>query len=128
MDDLLELTSLSYEQMPTVYARASCLVLASLPTPLWEEQFGMVLAEAMASGAQVVASTSGAIPEVVSGAGVPLFAPGDWPELARLLLEGPLARPPAERVAYPPDIVDRYSTEAAAARIAAAYQRVLGRG
>jgi glycosyltransferase involved in cell wall biosynthesis len=115
--DLLELGSASYEDMPAVYARASTLVLASLPTPLWEEQFGMVLAEAMAAGVPVVASTSGAIPEVVTGAGA-TFAPGDWVELARLLAGPP--PPPAA-----PELVVEYSAAAAADRLRRAYRRVL---
>lgn len=117
-----------YAEMPAVFAAASAVVLASLPVPLWEEQFGMVLAEAMAAGAPVLASTSGAIPEVLAGSGAALFAPGDWPELARLLAEGPLARPPGERAAYPAPLVERYSTRAAAERLAAAYERVLVAG
>ena len=42
-----------YDEMPSVFARASCVVLASLPTATWEEQFGLVLAEALAAGAPV---------------------------------------------------------------------------
>ena len=121
----VEVRAVPYDEMPAVLARASCVVLASLPVPLWEEQFGMVLAEAMAAGAPVVASASGAIPEVLEGSGAALFQPGDWPELARLLVEGPLARPRGERVAYEPELVRRYSAEAAAERLAAAYERVL---
>ena len=62
--------------MPSVFAGASCVVLASLPTKTWEEQFGLVLAEALAAGAPVIASSSGAIPEVLEGSGAPLFTPG----------------------------------------------------
>jgi glycosyltransferase involved in cell wall biosynthesis len=112
--------------MPAVFARASCVVLASLPVPLWEEQFGMVLAEAMAAGAPIVASASGAIPEVLDGSGAQLFRPGDWIGLAGLLRAGPLGRPPGERAVYPEALVHRYSTVAAAERLAAAYERVLG--
>ncbi|HMJ95310.1 MAG TPA: glycosyltransferase family 4 protein [Thermoleophilaceae bacterium] len=114
-----------YEEMPRVFAEASCMVLASLPRPHWEEQFGMVLAEAMAAGVPIVASTSGAIPEV-TGPDVAQVAPGDWVGLARALADGPLARPPATRAEYDDERVQRFGTAAAAARLAAAYDELLG--
>ncbi len=122
--DRIEIRSVPYSEMPSVFAAASCVVLGSLPIPLWEEQFGMVLAEAMAAGAPVLASSSGAIPEVVGGS-AQLFAPGDWVELARLLSSGPLARPAGERVAHDPELLRRYSLDAAADRLRSAYQRLL---
>jgi glycosyltransferase involved in cell wall biosynthesis len=85
-----------------------------------------VLAEALAAGAPILASSSGAIPEVLAGSGVPLFAPGDWIGLADLLTRGPLAQPPGTRGVYPAGVIERYSTRAAAERLAAAYDRVLG--
>jgi glycosyltransferase involved in cell wall biosynthesis len=54
----VEIRAVPYDEMPRVFAAASCVVLASLPVPLWEEQFGMVLAEAMAR-VRHVASSSG---------------------------------------------------------------------
>jgi glycosyltransferase involved in cell wall biosynthesis len=131
----VKVRSVPYDAMPDLYARASCLVLASLPAAVglhagdvrrlfWEEQFGMVLAEGMAAGLRIIASTSGAIEEVC-GRSAEYFAPGDWLALARLLAEGPLTRPPAERVAHPSELVQRYSLEAAADRLASAYDRVL---
>lgn len=84
----------------------------------------MVLAESMAAGLDVLAAENGAIPEVLQGQGT-LFASGDWPALARKLAEGPLSRPPGERVAYPEALVRRYSATAMAERLAAAYERVL---
>jgi glycosyltransferase involved in cell wall biosynthesis len=113
-----------YAQMPSIYARASCLVLASLPTWFSDEQFGMVLVEAMSAGLSVVASTTGAIPEVLSGNGS-LFAPGDWIGLARVLEEGPLAQPPGERVNHDQELLRHYSSAAAAERLGEAYDRVL---
>jgi glycosyltransferase involved in cell wall biosynthesis len=121
--DRVEIRSVPYAEMPSVFAAASCVVLASLPIPLWEEQFGMVLAEALAAGAPVLASSSGAIPEVV-GDSAQLFAPGDWVALARLLSSGPLSRPAGERVEHDPELLQRYSLEAAADRLRAAYGRV----
>jgi glycosyltransferase involved in cell wall biosynthesis len=112
--DLVEFRGhVPYEEMPAVLARAAYVVLASLPTPFWEEQFGMVLAEAEAAGVPVIAAASGAIPEVVGDRGV-LFQPGDWLALARAL-----AAPRALAGAA------RFTATAAAERLAAAYERVL---
>jgi glycosyltransferase involved in cell wall biosynthesis len=110
-----------HERMPGAYAAATCVVLASLPTWSWEEQFGMVLAEAMAAGVPIVASSSGAIPEV-AGERARYFSPGDWvalaDELDELLANG-------ERDRRDPERLDRYSVEAAAVRLTAAYDGVL---
>jgi glycosyltransferase involved in cell wall biosynthesis len=137
LSDALEIRSVPYERMPEVFADASAMVLASqasasagyhpfdLPHAFWEEQFGMVLAEAMAAGLAIVATTSGAIPEVLHGVPAELVAPGDWPAIARALAAGPLSRPVGARVPCPPEVVQRYSTSAAAQRLTAAYDRML---
>jgi glycosyltransferase involved in cell wall biosynthesis len=108
-----------YDEMPSAYAEAACVVLASLPTWSWEEQFGMVLAEAMAAAVPIVASSSGAIPEV-AGDAARYFSPGDWVGLAERLREAlsSEAGPDGSEA-------ERYSTGEAAARIAAAYDEVL---
>jgi glycosyltransferase involved in cell wall biosynthesis len=108
-----------YAEMPSVFAGASCFFLGSLPVWSWEEQFGMVLAEAMAAHVPVVAAASGAIPEVLGGAGR-LFNPGDWVGLADVLgsvLDG-------SRRVDPGPVADRYTAEAAAGRLRAAYARL----
>lgn len=131
----VQIGGVAYAEMPGVFAGASCLVLASLPKAsgqvhpfampriFWEEQFGMVLAEAMAAGLDIIAADSGAIPEVLGGSGT-LFASGDYPGLAAALEAGPLQRAPAERVSYPSELVDHYSTTAMARRLDAAYARL----
>lgn len=133
----VDFRAVAYDGMPALFASASCMVLASLASagcelpPLsgrfrcfWEEQFGMVLAEAMATGLPLVVSSSGAIPEVV-GDNAELFVPGDWMGLARALAAGPLATPASQRVEYPAELVSRYSIASAAERLASAYDRVL---
>lgn len=116
--------SVPYDEMPTLYHAASSMVLASLPRRGWEEQFGMVLAEAMASGTSIVAARSGAIPEVV-GREAALFDPGDWYALAGALRDGPLSRAPAERVEHDPRRVALFSVRTAAERLADAYEALL---
>ncbi len=114
----------AHEDMPAIYSGAACVVLASLTTWSWEEQFGMVLAEAMAAGTPIVASSSGAIPEVTAG-GARLFIPGDWPGLAHTLKE--LIRSPRddERAAIAAERAQFVSVDAAAGRLAAAYDDLL---
>ncbi len=136
--DFVRIGGVPYEQMPAVFAGASAMVLASqssatasyhplgIPHAFWEEQFGYVFAEAMASGLAIVTTTNGAIPEVVGGGCVDLVASGDWPAIARALAAGPLSRAPGERVHHPPELVERYSTTAAARRLAAAYDLLDG--
>ncbi len=82
----------------------------------------MVLAEGLAAGVPIVAASSGAIPEVL-GASANLFAPGDWLDLARRLAALRTRR--ADAASSIPERVARYSSAAAAARIAAAYERLL---
>jgi glycosyltransferase involved in cell wall biosynthesis len=61
------------------YAASDCLVVPSLDTPGWKEQFGGVLADAMAMGLPIIGSDGGAIPEVVGPAGV--IVPQGRPDL-----------------------------------------------
>lgn len=73
-----------YEQLPAVYRGLDVLVVPSLPTSSWREQFCRVAVEAMACGVPVIASDDGALAEVVGPAGV-LTAPGDARALASAL-------------------------------------------
>lgn len=70
-----------YEDMPKVYQEADIFVLPSFKTKTWEEQYGMVLVEAMASSLPIVAYKTGAISEVVGHAGM-LIKEGDKKSLA----------------------------------------------
>ncbi len=73
-----------YEKVPSLINLSDILILPSLPTKEWEEQFGMVLIEAMACGKVVLASKTGAIPEVLADSGI-TFTPGDITEIIDII-------------------------------------------
>lgn len=71
-------------EMPDLMRTLSAVVLPSLTTSAWKEQFGRVLVEAMASGVPVIGSDSGEIPNVIGDAGI-IVPEGDEAALAGAL-------------------------------------------
>ncbi len=59
------LDGMEHEQMASAYAQLDALVLPSLTTPTWKEQFGRVIVEALWCGVPVVGSDSGEIPWLI---------------------------------------------------------------
>jgi glycosyltransferase involved in cell wall biosynthesis len=72
-------------EMPELLRRLGVVILPSLTTGRWKEQFGRVLIEAMACGVPVVGSASGEIPNVIGDAGC-VVPEGDARALARAIL------------------------------------------
>lgn len=68
-------TGVRHEDMASAYGDLDVLVLPSLTTPTWTEQFGRVLVEALACGVPVVGSSSGEIPWVIESTGGGLVVP-----------------------------------------------------
>ena len=75
-----------YEAMPSYYSKADVFVLPAMPALNLAEQFGYVVAEAMACGLPAVVSRVGGLPEVVGENPDLIFTPGDYRELAARLL------------------------------------------
>ena len=75
-----------HDEMPAYMNAADIVVLPSLSTPKWKEQYGRVLPEAMACGKLVVGSNSGAVPELVAAHGR-IFPEGVVSELIAVLRE-----------------------------------------
>ncbi len=67
-------------EMPGHLSAMDVLVLPTVGTATWAEQFGRILVEAMACGVAVVGTRHGEIPEVIGDAGA-LVSPGDVPAL-----------------------------------------------
>ena len=117
--------SLPYGRMPEAFRSANALVLPSIATPEWQEQFGMALLEAMACGVPVVSTASGAIPEITGDSAV-LCQPNDFASLSDalrgLIREPERARELAE--AGRRRVVERFGLPGFSAAISEAYGRL----
>lgn len=113
-------------QIAQQMAELDVLVLPSRTTPVWKEQLGRVLLEAMATGVPVIGSDSGAIPEVIGDAGL-IFPEGDAAALAdqikRLISNPILAADLAHRGLA--RVEQEYSQRVLAARTVEFYRQVL---
>jgi glycosyltransferase involved in cell wall biosynthesis len=69
-------------ELPRYMNAIDALMLPSLTTPSWKEQFGRVIIEAFACGTPVIGSDSGAIAQVIADDGW-VFREGDTDDLAR---------------------------------------------
>lgn len=83
-DKIKFVDTVSHEEVPQYLNCMDILVLPSLTTPRWKEQFGHVLIEAMSCEVPVIGSDSGEIPNVIAEAGL-VFREGDIKQLAERL-------------------------------------------
>lgn len=86
--------AVSQDKALALISRFDVLLVPSLTTPSWKEQFGRVAAQAMAAGTAVIASDSGSLREVVGDAGE-LVPEGDVAAFAarlEMLLADPSCR------------------------------------
>jgi glycosyltransferase involved in cell wall biosynthesis len=110
-------------ELAALYRGAAVAAVPSL-----HEGFGLPVLEAMASGAPVVASRAGNLPDLADGAAV-LVPPGDATALATAI--GGLLHNPEERArlaAAGPAVASAYSWSRAAEMMAAVYREVLETG
>ncbi len=114
---------LTAPELAVAYRSFDVLAVPSLPTARWLEQFGRVVVEAMASGVPVLASSSGALPDVVADAGL-LVPPGDVAAWSRALkeLHAPELRAELGRAGL--SRAPEFTWAAVAERMIALYRRV----
>tara|TARA_B100000787_G_scaffold82578_1_gene60849 strand:+ start:27123 stop:28301 length:1179 start_codon:yes stop_codon:yes gene_type:complete len=74
----------THEDMAKYMNMLDLIVIPSLSTPVWEEQYGRIAAEAMACGTNVVVSDTGHLPDLVSDYGY-LFTEGNVQELCYII-------------------------------------------
>jgi glycosyltransferase involved in cell wall biosynthesis len=72
---------LSHAELAVLVGRSA----AALVTPMWDEPYGLVVAEALSCGTPVVAFARGGIPEIVDGTCGRLVAPGDISAMAEAI-------------------------------------------
>lgn len=70
LNDFISIETSTYKQIPEVYKESDIFILPSKSTNKWEEQYGMVFVEAMASGLPIVTYDTGAIKEIVGESGI----------------------------------------------------------
>lgn len=76
--------SMPHYELAEYYNVMDVLVSPSISSPLWKEQFGLIIAQAMSSGVPVIGSNCGETPNLIGEAGL-IFPEGDSVALAAQL-------------------------------------------
>lgn len=118
--DAVHLGHLDHRAISRLLRRASVAVV----TPEWDEPYGLVAAEAMASGTPVAAYARGALPELVTEEAGALAIPGDVASLAQAIRSA-MAR---DRTAVRQHAERELSLEQTVSAYEACYASVVQRG
>lgn len=114
----------AHDELPGLYRSFDVVVVPSISTASWTEQFGRVVVEAMASGVPVIVSDAGSLPEVTGDAGI-IVPEADAAALAAAIIH--LRDDPARRAELRTRGLARardFSWDRIAARQADLYRRV----
>ncbi len=120
-DNVIELAPLAENELATFYSAATAVLF-----PSRYEGFGLPALEAMACGTPVIASTAGALKEVVGSAGL-LVDPSDafaWLDTCQKLLRDNAMQQSLVQLGL--ERVSRFSWDDCAQRTVAVYRRALG--
>jgi len=116
--------ALRQPELAALVGRSAC----ALVTPVWEEPFGLVIAEALATGTPVASFDTGGVPEVVGDStGAGLVPMGDVEALARVAaaLAAASDADAGTRADIRRDAVARFSLDRRAADLEAVYRRLV---
>lgn len=69
LTDSVSFYSYAYEEIHKAYQKASICIFPTQSTSTWEEQYGFVYIEALASGLPIVTTLTGAVPEIIGNTG-----------------------------------------------------------
>jgi len=125
-DRFVFIDTVVHHEIPQYINLMDCLVLPSLTTHGWKEQFGHVLIEAMSSEVPVIGSDSGAIPEVIGDAGI-VVREGDTESLAasiRNVMADPVLRSALSKKGRE-KVLDDFSHEKIAGRTISTWKSLL---
>jgi glycosyltransferase involved in cell wall biosynthesis len=129
-EGVVVLDDTSHSDVHTILPLSNLLLMPSMTTPGWKEQFGRAAIEAMACGVPVVGSDSGEIPAILgaTGGGI-VVREGDAAALrdavSGLLASEATRRDMGNRGRHA--VAARFSTTAVAGQLAAAFEEVLSR-
>jgi len=115
--------ALRQPELSRLVGRSSC----ALVTPMWDEPFGLVIAEALATGTPVAAFKTGGVPEVVAESlGARLVPMGDVAALADAARALSAKVGIARRRAIRSDAVRRLSLRRGAEELESFYRQLIG--
>lgn len=121
-DDAVYLGELAQAELATVVGSSACVVA----TPIWEEPFGLVLAEAAATGTPVVAFETGGVPEVLAGIrGSRMVPTGDVAAMAAAIVDATGRSTMRRRRRTRRDTVDRFALSSRIVQLEEHYRRII---
>ena len=85
LQDRVKYFDAPHEMVAQYMNAADVVVIPSISTSKWVEQYGRVAPEAMACGKLVLASNTGALPEIIGDAGL-MFEESNTKQLSEILL------------------------------------------
>ncbi len=127
-EGVVVLDNTRHSEVQSILPLSDLLLLPSLTTPRWKEQFGRAAVEAMASGVPVIGSDSGEIPVILNATGGGVVVPENNPvelgrAISRLLSDPKSLRDMGSRGRQ--GVSERFSTGAVAKALHKAFQEAL---